>query len=168
MTPQAARAQLTEAILGLEDELTTFPMNSPEDTLQREGHIAVRVSIGEQTFTLVHSMAPELCDTAYLETHFGTVPAQQRDEAYRQLLELNFSWMAVQSRGFGIDKASGDVILTVALPIEQLSAPYLAACMDATRGLAMVWQERHSFRMDPSVDFTNTGSVIAHAIDARA
>lgn len=168
MSPLEARKQLINAIVGLEDELTTLPIAYPEDTLVNESHIAIRVSVDEQAFTVVHSMAPEAFDTACLETHFGPVPVHRHDDAFRQLLELNFSWTAVQTRGFGIDKASGDVILTLELPIAQLSAAHLATCMDATRGLAMVWQVQHSFDINPALDVTADRSMAARAFGPRA
>lgn len=120
-------------------------LSAPQRTHSNEAiasieQLAFELTLGAQTYCLVHCLAPERAATAVLECRFGAPPEQGRVAFYRRWLQLNLLTAEVHPFGLSIDATRGEVVLSSPLNLQQTSVADLAALLSATVHIATAWR----------------------------
>lgn len=142
MTPTpSAREELLTVLSRLPRELDASS-DQPLETIaavRDEVRIALRMTLHNRTFTIVHDKDPTLEARAVLECHCGRIDGPDRAQVMAHLLTMNHQVSPMCVSQFAIDADTSDVIHTVSFPIHGLTPATLARQIVLTFDAVDAW-----------------------------
>ncbi|HVZ45053.1 MAG TPA: CesT family type III secretion system chaperone [Ramlibacter sp.] len=120
---------------------TTAGAQTPELAPDANGMLAFHFTFEDVTIDVVHLPGADGDNQdAFVLVGFGAVPEDKELDVLRNLAEANFSLLAADAPVFGMNPASGEIVLRKVIDLSHVDAVEALSEMRRLVGLARMWR----------------------------